>query len=137
MSFNLLFFLASLYILFPTHRLGQDLRQNKNNALIKEVGFFYQVHLPPRDVKVNGGLMCSATLDVATQPWVRGQLHPFPDFSINWKCRDFGAILDWHEETMITDFEGYTALRMPEGHVPYEMSEFYRAFGVGEEDHHH
>lgn len=83
-------------------------------------------------------LMCAATLDVVTQPWVRGQLHPFPDFSINKKCRDFGAILKWHEETMVTDLEGYAALRMPQGHVPYEMSEeFYRAFGVGEEDDHH
>lgn len=85
-------------------------------------------------------LMCAATLDVVTQPWVHSQLHPFPDFSINKKCRDFGAILGWHEKTMVDDMEAYAALRMPEGHIPYEMSEeFYRAFGVaaGEEEHHH
>ncbi|KAJ5971439.1 tat pathway signal sequence [Penicillium vulpinum] len=257
-ALNLLLFLVSVYILFDSHHLLQDLRQNKNNVLVKEVDFFSpfldQVNIPLRDIKINGSLldmdtsifrappspevdrawsrisslaphvmsgddvlrlgkdptktarftedfgfgedahiaeldvlhtihclnairrdvhwrhyyldtyptgefpelhrihtdhclyvvlqnlMCAATLDVVTQPWVHGQLHPFPDFSINKKCRDFGSILDWHEKTMVSDLDAYAELRMPEGHVPYEMSEeFYRAFGVegGEEEHHH
>ncbi|KAJ5901436.1 tat pathway signal sequence [Penicillium taxi] len=251
---NLLLFLVSVYILFDSHHLLQDLRQNKNNKLMNTAPFLDQINIPLRDVKVNGSLldmddsifrappspevdrawnrigsltphvmngddvvrlgkdptktarftedfgfgpdahiaeldvlhtihclnairrdvhwrhyyiekyptgefpelhrihtdhclyvvlqnlMCSATLDVVTQPWVHGQLHPFPDFSINKKCRDFGAILEWHEKTTVGDLEAYSALRMPEGHVPYEMSEeFYRAFGVadGEDEHHH
>ncbi len=80
-------------------------------------------------------LMCGATADIVTQPWVSGQLHPFPDFAVNKKCRNFDAILEWHEAHMITDMEKFKALRMLEGHVPYYMSdEFNRMFGVGEED---
>lgn len=79
--------------------------------------------------------MCSATLDVVPQSWVRGQLHPFPDFSIQKKCRDFEVILAWHKANVITDMESLAALRIPEGHVPYDMSdEFYPIFGVGLND---
>jgi hypothetical protein len=88
-------------------------------------------------------LMCGATADIITQDWVDGQLHPFPDFNINKKCRDFNAILDWHEATMIDDMPRFAKMRMPEGHIPYAMSdEFHRMFGTDPEglfwghDHH-
>ncbi|KAH8655477.1 tat pathway signal sequence [Xylariales sp. PMI_506] len=77
-------------------------------------------------------LMCSATADMVTNPWVEGQITPFPDFNINRKCRDFDAILDWHERTMVTDMKKYVKMTMPEGHEPYRMSEeFHRLFGTG------
>lgn len=76
-------------------------------------------------------LMCSATADIVTNPWVEGQLHPFPDFAVNKKCRDFESLVEWQEANRITDIAKYTDLRMPEGHVPYSMSdEFKRMFGV-------
>lgn len=40
---NLLLFLVSVYILFDSHHLLQDLRQNKNNKLVKEVDFFCEL----------------------------------------------------------------------------------------------
>ncbi|KAI6804059.1 hypothetical protein KC363_g6449 [Hortaea werneckii] len=76
-------------------------------------------------------LMCSATADIITQPWVEGQLHPFPDFNVNKKCRDFETLLSWHEATMVRDMDRFKTIRMPDGHVPYRMSaEFQRMFGV-------
>ncbi|KAF1738036.1 hypothetical protein CRV24_003665 [Beauveria bassiana] len=87
-------------------------------------------------------LMCAATADVITQPWVEGQAHPFPDFSINKKCRDFDAILDWHERTMIRDTKAFTEMRKPENFKAVPMSdEFHELFQTGEGDahggHHH
>ncbi|KAK3180940.1 hypothetical protein K4F52_007754 [Lecanicillium sp. MT-2017a] len=87
-------------------------------------------------------LMCSATADVITQPWVEGQAHPFPDFSINKKCRDFDAILDWHERTMINDTKRFAELKKPDDFKAVPMSEeFHELFKTGEGgghgDHHH
>ena len=82
-------------------------------------------------------LMCTASTDLITQPWVEGQLHPFPHFSINRKCRDFNAILAWHEDNMAGDVEKFKRLRRPEGQVPVPMSEeFKRLFGY-DHDHNH
>jgi hypothetical protein len=75
-------------------------------------------------------LACRATPDIITQPWVDGQLHPFPDFNINKKCKDFDAILAWHDDTMITDKARFAAMRIPPGQYPLPMSdEFHRMFG--------
>ncbi|KAH8150987.1 uncharacterized protein LAJ45_05170 [Morchella importuna] len=79
-------------------------------------------------------LMCTASTDIVTQAWVEGQTHPFPDFSINRKCRDFNAILEWQDKNVV-DLDKFKALRKPEGHVPSRMSEeFKRMFGVEDWD---
>ena len=78
-------------------------------------------------------LMCHATGDMITTPWVDGQLNPFPDFNINRKCRDFGGLLEWHEETAIRDMERWKRLRKPEDVVPYRMTdEFHQRFKTDE-----
>ncbi|EFQ35950.1 hypothetical protein CGRA01v4_07656 [Colletotrichum graminicola] len=88
-------------------------------------------------------LMCGATPDLITQPWVDGQLHPFPDFNINKKCNEFDSILAWHEDTMITDSARFATMRIPSGQTPLPMSdEFHRMFGLdshsaGGHDHGH
>jgi hypothetical protein len=80
-------------------------------------------------------LMCSATVDLITQPWVDGQLHPFPDFNVQKKCRNFDAIVDWHEENRLTGSSRLSKMRVPEGVKPYRMSsEFHRMFGTGFEE---
>ncbi|UNI23357.1 hypothetical protein JDV02_009182 [Purpureocillium takamizusanense] len=84
--------------------------------------------------------MCGATADVVTMSWAEGQRHPFPDFGVNEKCRDFDAILAWHERTRIRDMDKYKGLTVPEGREARPMvSEFHRLFGtyegtVGRED---
>lgn len=46
-------------------------------------------------------LMCDASVDVMTYNWMETQRHPFPDMSINKKCRDYEAVLAWHEEHLV------------------------------------
>lgn len=80
--------------------------------------------------------MCTASTDIVTQTWVEGQTHPFPDFSINRKCRDFNAILKWQDENVV-ETEAFMKLRRPEDQVPVRMSdEFKRMFGVEDWDSH-
>ncbi|KAG5930862.1 hypothetical protein E4U53_002093 [Claviceps sorghi] len=77
-------------------------------------------------------LMCSATADMVTNVWVEGQLHPFPDFNVRKKCRDHGALVDWHRRTQITDMRRFLDMRAPPGHVPWKMSQaFHDLFGTG------
>ncbi|KAG5926712.1 hypothetical protein E4U42_003013 [Claviceps africana] len=77
-------------------------------------------------------LMCAANGDVVTNVWVEGQLHPFPDFSIHKRCRDHGALIDWHRRTQVTDVDRFLEMRMPPGHVPWKMSQaFHDLFGTG------
>ncbi|KAI4162778.1 MAG: hypothetical protein LQ342_003665 [Letrouitia transgressa] len=67
-------------------------------------------------------LMCHADVSTITHNWVQGQIHPFPDFGINKKCRDFEAILKYQTEKHV-DFETYKWLRRPEGTMELEMTE--------------
>ncbi|KAG6039347.1 hypothetical protein E4U41_002847 [Claviceps citrina] len=77
-------------------------------------------------------LMCGASGDMVTNVWVEGQSHPFPDFSINKRCRDHGALLDWHRRTQVTDMERFLQMRVPPGHVPWPMSQqFHDLFETG------
>lgn len=83
-------------------------------------------------------LMCNANLDVITLDWVEGQKHPFPDFSINRKCMNFEAVLEWQHENKV-DREKFNAIQKPDGQREARMSdEFKRMFGVeGWEEHDH
>lgn len=77
-------------------------------------------------------LMCSANGDVITNVWVEGQSHPFPDFNVHKKCRDYETFVDWHHKTQITDMEGYEKMRAPEGAFVWPMSqEFHDLFQTG------
>lgn len=46
-------------------------------------------------------LMCDASVDVMTHNWMETQRNPFPDMSINRKCRDFDTVLQWHHANMV------------------------------------
>lgn len=77
-------------------------------------------------------LMCSANGDVVTNVWVEGQSHPFPDFNVNKKCRDYQTFVDWHHKTQITDEDKYKEMRAPEGAFQWPMSqEFHDLFETG------
>ncbi|KAG6063532.1 hypothetical protein E4U32_001173 [Claviceps aff. humidiphila group G2b] len=77
-------------------------------------------------------LMCNANGDIVTNVWVEGQLHPFPDFNVNKKCRKYGTFIDWHRKTQITDMKRFLEMRKPHGHVPWKMSQkFHDLFQTG------
>ena len=61
--------------------------------------------------------MCQASTDVYTHIWTDALPHPFPNFQLNHKCKDFGAVLEWQRENGL-DEERFLQLERPEGY-PY------------------
>ena len=62
-------------------------------------------------------LMCTANVDVITHNWVESQRHPFPDFSINHKCRDFEAVRKWSAKDKIETKDMVENMEIPEDAV--------------------
>lgn len=76
-------------------------------------------------------LMCEASTDIVTKEWVEGQLHPYPDFSINRQCGNFDAVMEWQADRRVSN-DQFRAWRMPTGFVPKPVSdEFKRVYGYG------
>ncbi|KAJ1716087.1 hypothetical protein NYO67_1845 [Aspergillus flavus] len=46
-------------------------------------------------------IQCNANTEVITLAWVEGRTQPWPDFSVNRKCRDFEAIYKWQLENSV------------------------------------
>ncbi|KXJ93583.1 hypothetical protein Micbo1qcDRAFT_203648 [Microdochium bolleyi] len=46
-------------------------------------------------------LLCDASVNVMTYNWMETQRNPFPDMSIQRQCRDYEAVLDWHERNLV------------------------------------
>ncbi|KAJ5132550.1 hypothetical protein N7448_006708 [Penicillium atrosanguineum] len=44
-------------------------------------------------------LTCDVNTDIATYNWVETRQDPVWDFSVNRVCRDFDALLEWHNRT--------------------------------------
>ena len=61
--------------------------------------------------------MCTANLDIYTHFWTDTFSHPFPDFSIEHKCRDFDAILDWQRKHGVR-LEDFVSLTKPDDYGP-------------------
>jgi hypothetical protein len=74
----------------------------------------HQIHVSHCIYLLLQNLMCHANLDVITYNWIDKELLPFPDFSINHKCRNFDAVMDWHKENSVS-VDTYLQLKMPEG----------------------
>ena len=74
-------------------------------------------------------IMCHADADIHTYFWMDTQRQPFPDFSLNRKCRDWDALMQWRDERAV-DMEKYGRMEKPEG-VKQRPAEpgFYEKFG--------
>jgi Mycotoxin biosynthesis protein UstYa len=70
-------------------------------------------------------LMCSASVDVITHKWFDVQKHPFPDFNIQKKCRNFDDILAWQEKHVVDDAP-YSRLRRPADMEPVKTSDEFK-----------
>ena len=62
-------------------------------------------------------IMCTANSDVYTHFWTDTFSHPFPDFNINHRCRDFDTVLDWQRVNGV-DNVAFTALKKPDDYGP-------------------
>lgn len=62
-------------------------------------------------------LMCHADLERVTFNKVNDMVGPFPDFSVEQKCRNFEDILEWKErhQVNVTEEEWRLILETPEG----------------------
>jgi len=61
-------------------------------------------------------LMCDADAGILTYVWVKGHPAPFPDFSVQHKCRDFDALKDWVTEHQIFTTKEHGIERLPGAH---------------------
>lgn len=85
------------------------------NELRKELFYDYYYHNAPRnELHISHkthcihillqSLMCNADVGIITHNWIYDEKYsdpktrPFPDFSVEKKCRDFDSILRWLEE---------------------------------------
>lgn len=61
--------------------------------------------------------MCHADLERVTFNKVNDMVGPFPDFSVEQKCRNFEDILEWKErhQVNVTEEEWRLILETPEG----------------------
>ncbi|KAJ5266887.1 hypothetical protein N7478_009695 [Penicillium angulare] len=57
-------------------------------------------------------LQCNANTEVLTLNWVEDRQPPWPDFSVNRKCRNFNALKDWQHENAV-DPEKFDAMPVP------------------------
>lgn len=64
-------------------------------------------------------IMCSATTDIYTHLWTDTLEYPFPDFNIEYQCKDYDGILKRQQQNAL-DQKAFEALKKPEGY-PYRV----------------
>lgn len=81
-------------------------------------------------------LKCNANTEVLTLSWMHNHTMPWPDFSLNRKCRDFDALVDWDKKHSV-DIHKFARMPVPENVYkwPYAMStkEFELTFATDPE----
>ncbi|KAL2054377.1 hypothetical protein ABVK25_005518 [Lepraria finkii] len=73
-------------------------------------GYGQNLDLQSGDIQKSSGF----TSDTTTMTWLEPQERPLPDFSINRKCRDFGALVRWRDENALDD-KSVGQVKRPEG----------------------
>ncbi|RAK73206.1 oxidase ustYa family protein [Aspergillus fijiensis CBS 313.89] len=82
-------------------------------------------------------LQCNANTEVLTLDWVEDRHAPWPDFSVNRKCRDFNALLDWQHDNAV-DTAKFDAMPLPKDAfvwpAPWKKQDYELGIKLG--DHH-
>lgn len=82
-------------------------------------------------------LQCNANTEVLTLTWVEDRQVPWPDFSVNRKCRDFNALVDWQRENAV-DADKFDAMPVPTNAfvwpAPWKKQDYELGIKLG--DHH-
>jgi hypothetical protein len=70
-------------------------------------------------------MLCHADADLITYNWKDTQPHPFPDFSINRKCRNINDLIAFRDERKV-EMSKYEAMKKPNNvnTIPMELG-FY------------
>ncbi|EMR91030.1 putative tat pathway signal sequence protein [Botrytis cinerea BcDW1] len=103
----------------------------------EQMGKYHQLHASHCVYALLQNLMCQGNVDTYGHYWVDMQENAVPDFNINHKCRDFEAILEYHDEIAVP-LEKFGALRRPLNepvrHMSHEAKEIFRWFDNHEDD---
>ncbi|KAF7956499.1 hypothetical protein EAE96_003837 [Botrytis aclada] len=103
----------------------------------EQMGKYHQLHASHCVYALLQNLMCQGNVDTYGHYWVDMQENAVPDFNINHKCRDFEAILEYHDEIAVP-LEKFGALRRPVDepvkHMTHEAKEIFRWFDNHEDD---
>ncbi|KAM3426673.1 hypothetical protein MY4824_009866 [Beauveria thailandica] len=70
-------------------------------------------------------ILCNANTDVYTHIWTDAVEHPWPDFNIPHKCRDYRAIMEWQHSHAV-DERKFVAMKRPVGQEPKRMSSLFK-----------
>ena len=132
-------YLASFDMLHKTHCLN-ELRKmtfeayGENGPVKKRHGRFWWVHLRHCVDMLMQDQLCHADADVITYNWVDTQQHPWPDLSINRKCRSWDQMMQWGQARYLP-FHLLRGLTKPEGakQLPFERG-YYQWYGFNGSD---
>lgn len=86
---------------------------------------FHQLHLSHCTYLLMQNIMCNANTDVYTHIWTDTLTHPFPDFNIDHKCKNFDAVVEWQEKNAM-DERAFVALTRPEGYPYRKMTHKFK-----------
>ena len=132
-------YLASFDMLHKTHCLN-ELRKMTFEAygtkepVRKRHGRFWWVHLRHCVDMLMQDQVCHADADVITYNWVDTQQYPWPDLSVNRKCRSWDQIIQWGRDRYL-QFDLLRGFTKPEGvkQLPFEPG-YYQWFGFNNSD---
>jgi len=65
-------------------------------------------------------MLCHADADLITYNWRDTQPHPYPDFSINRKCKDINDLITFRDERKV-DMRKYEKMKKPKATKPIPM----------------
>lgn len=128
-------YLATLDIQHKIHCLN-ELRKmafedyGEDTPAKKAHGQMWWIHLRHCTAMLAQDLLCHADADLITYNWVDSQKFPFPDFSINRKCRNIDDVFAYSDAHQM-DADKWSQIRKPKGvhHVPNEPGYYAKVCG--------
>ena len=120
-------YIASLDVQHKIHCLN-ELRKmtfedyGESEPKSKPHGKLWWIHLRHCLDMLTQDMLCHADADLVTYQWVDTQPNPFPDFSINRRCRSIDELLQYRDEHKV-DVAKYIAMKKPKWNitqVPHE-----------------
>ncbi|KNG80950.1 hypothetical protein ANOM_011107 [Aspergillus nomiae NRRL 13137] len=71
------------------------------NTSVEAKDDMWWIHLGHCTDMLLQNIQCNANTEVLTLAWVDDRKAPWPDFSVNRKCRDFQALVNWQRENAV------------------------------------
>jgi len=94
----------------------------------------HQLHLSHCAWLLAQKIICAASTDVYTHFWTDTVDHPFPDFGIEQKCKNYDSITSWQRENALNE-EAFVKLKRPDGYPVHVMSHKFKEVHGWFEDH--